>query len=49
MAYTGLKIYAEKHSADEDRFIAIGTIRAGAVVVLFTEREEDLWLVMFPS
>lgn len=37
-----LEIYDEEHSVDEDRFIAIGAIRVGDVVVVFTEREEDI-------
>lgn len=37
-----LEIYDEEHSDDEDRFIAIGAIRAGVVVVVFTEGQEDV-------
>lgn len=37
-----LEIYDEEHSEDEDRFIAIGPIRRGVVVVAYTEREEDV-------
>ena len=37
-----LEIYDEEHSVDEDRFIAIGAIRLGVIVVVFTEREEDI-------
>jgi uncharacterized DUF497 family protein len=33
-----LEIYDEKHAGEEDRFIAIGPIRAGVVVVVYTER-----------
>ena len=36
-----LEIYDEEHSGDEDRFIAIGPIRRGLVLVVFTEREYD--------
>ena len=37
-----LEIHDEEHSVDEDRFIAIGAIRVGIIVVVFTEREEDI-------
>ena len=37
-----MEIYDEQHSVDEDRFIAIGAIRAGVVVVVFTEPEDDV-------
>ena len=37
-----LEIYDEEHSVDEDRFIAIGAIDGGVVVLVFTEREEDV-------
>jgi len=37
-----LEIYDELHSADEDRFIAVGPIRSGVIVVVFTERTEDV-------
>ena len=33
-----LEIYDEDHSADEDRFIAIGPIERGIIVVVWTER-----------
>jgi uncharacterized DUF497 family protein len=33
-----LEIYDEDHSADEDRFIAIGPIEHGIIVVVWTER-----------
>ena len=36
-----LEIYDAEHSQDEDRFIAIGPIQRGLVVVVYTEREED--------
>jgi|SRR5262244_3797619 len=32
-----LEIYDESHSADEDRFIAIGPIERGMIVVVWTE------------
>ena len=36
-----LEIFDEAHSDDEDRFIAIGPVRRGLVLVVWTEREED--------
>ena len=37
-----LEIYDEEHSEKEDRFIAIGPIKRGVIVVAYTEREDDL-------
>lgn len=37
-----LEIYDEKHSEEEDRFIAIGPTKRGIIVVVYTERTEDL-------
>ena len=37
-----LEIFDAEHSEFEDRFIAIGPIDRGIVVVVYTEREEDL-------
>jgi uncharacterized protein len=37
-----LEIFDEPHSELEDRFIAIGVILRGVVLVVWTEREEDL-------
>jgi uncharacterized DUF497 family protein len=37
-----LDIYDEEHSAEEDRFIAIGTIERGLIVVAYTERPDDV-------
>ena len=37
-----LEIFDAEHSKLEDRFIAIGPIDRGLVVVVYTEREEDL-------
>ncbi len=37
-----LEIFDSEHSDFEDRFIAIGPIRRGLVVVVYTEREEDI-------
>ena len=36
-----LEIFDGLHSADEDRFISIGQIGKGVVVVAWTERDED--------
>jgi uncharacterized DUF497 family protein len=36
-----LEIYDAEHSDVEERFIAIGPIRRGLVLVVFTERSED--------
>lgn len=37
-----LEIYDEEHSDEENRLIAIGPIRTGVVVVVYTEREENV-------
>ena len=37
-----LEIFDEEHSEGEGRFIAIGPIDRGVVVVVYTEREEDV-------
>ena len=37
-----LAIYDAVHSDEEDRFIAIGPVRAGVIVVVYTEREDDV-------
>lgn len=37
-----LEIYDGTHAAEEDRFIAIGVIRRGVVVVVFTERGDEV-------
>ena len=36
-----LEIYDEEHSDEEDRFIAVGRIRHGIVVVVYVEREDE--------
>jgi uncharacterized protein len=36
-----LEIFDDAHSDTEDRFIAIGPIKRGLVLVVWTEREED--------
>jgi len=37
-----LEIFDERHSELEDRFIAIGLVRRGVVLVVWTERDEDV-------
>ncbi len=37
-----LEIFDADHSETEDRFIAIGPVKRGLVVVVYTEPEEDL-------
>jgi uncharacterized protein len=37
-----LEIFDESHSADEERFIAIGPITRGIALVVWTERSEDV-------
>jgi uncharacterized DUF497 family protein len=41
-----LEIFDAAHSQAEDRFIAIGEINRGIVVVVYTEREDDLIRIM---
>jgi hypothetical protein len=36
-----LELFDETHSVDEDRFIAIGPVVRGLVLVVYTERDED--------
>lgn len=36
-----LEIFDEKHSDDEDRFLLIGPIARGVVIVVYTEVSED--------
>jgi len=36
-----LEIFDEEHSAYEDRFIAIGPIRRGLILIVWTERDDD--------
>ena len=36
-----MEIYDEEHSILEDRFVAIGPIRQGVAVIVWTERDED--------
>jgi uncharacterized DUF497 family protein len=37
-----LEIFDEAHSEIEDRFVSIGPIRRGLVLVVWTERDEDV-------
>ena len=37
-----LEIFDDEHSHDEDRFIAIGPIARGVVLVVYTERHEGV-------
>ena len=41
-----LEIYDEAHSVREDRFIAVGPIRLGVIVVVYTERQEDVMRIL---
>ena len=41
-----LEIYDEPHSLEEDRFIAVGLIRQGVIVVIYTERTEDITRIL---
>jgi uncharacterized DUF497 family protein len=36
-----LEIFDDEHSAAEDRFIAIGPIRRGIILIIWTERDEE--------
>ena len=36
-----LEIYDHEHSVGEDRFIAIGPIRRGLILIVWTERDEE--------
>ena len=37
-----LEIFDEEHSVTEDRFIAIGPIRRGVVLIVWTERDDEV-------
>jgi uncharacterized DUF497 family protein len=37
-----LEIYDEEHADEEDRFIAIGPIRSGIIMVIYTEPREEV-------
>ena len=41
-----LEIYDEEHSDEEDRFIAIGHISRGVIVVAYTERDDDVLRIL---
>jgi uncharacterized protein len=41
-----LEIYDEEHSDAEDRFIAIGPISRGVIVVSYTERDDDFLRIL---
>ena len=36
-----LEIFDADHSVEEDRFIAIGPIRRGLILIVWTERDEE--------
>lgn len=36
-----LELFDDEHSDEEDRFIAIGPIQGGLVLVIWTERDDD--------
>jgi len=41
-----LEIYDEEHSDEEDRFIAVGPIDRGVIVVSYTERDDDVLRIL---
>jgi hypothetical protein len=41
-----LEIYDEEHSDEEDRFIAVGRIKRGVIVVAYTERDDDVLRIL---
>ncbi len=41
-----LEIYDEEHSDEEDRFIAVGPIRRGVIVVAYMERDDDVLRIL---
>jgi len=41
-----LEIYDEEHSIEEERFIAVGLIRRGVIVVAYTERDDDVLRIL---
>jgi uncharacterized DUF497 family protein len=41
-----MEIYDEEHSDEEDRFIAVGPIERGVIVVAYTERDEEIWRIL---
>ena len=40
------EIFDDVHSDEEDRFISIGPIVRGTVLVVYTERDEEMAIVM---
>jgi uncharacterized protein len=36
-----LEVFDDEHSVTEDRFIAIGPIRRGLILIVWTERDEE--------
>ena len=36
------EIYDKQHSDEEDRFIAVGPIKRGVIVVAYTERDDEV-------
>jgi uncharacterized DUF497 family protein len=40
-SYDYLEIFDESHSESEDRFIAIGPIASGLILIAWTERDND--------
>jgi len=41
-----LEIYDEEHSDEEDRFIAIGPVDRGLIIMSYTEREDDVLRIL---
>jgi uncharacterized protein len=41
-----LEIFDAEHSVTEDRFIAVGPIRRGVVLIVWTERDEETIRIM---
>jgi len=37
-----LEVYDEEHSGEEDRFIAVGPIERGLIIVAYTERDDEV-------
>ena len=41
-----LEIYDREHSDEEDRFIAVGMIRRGVIVVVYVESRDDVLRIL---
>lgn len=41
-----LEIYDEDHSDEEDRFIAVGRVKRGIIVVAYAERDENVLRIL---